>query len=97
MPKDLKLSVSSDKHAVFQLIFEIFKTVARFIKILSGHALIIKLIFIKFFSTIWEIGGQMSWDQCLAESLSWDQCLAKSLIVYICDSGNKRFSVILKN
>ena len=23
-----------------------------------------------FFRTIWEIGGQMSWGQCLAESLS---------------------------
>ena len=35
----------------------------------SGHSLIIKLIFIMFFRTYWEIGGQMSWDRCLAESL----------------------------
>jgi hypothetical protein len=33
--------------------------IASFIKISSGHSLIIKLIFIKFFRTIWEIGGQM--------------------------------------
>ena len=48
--------------SVFQLDFEIFRTIASFIKIPSGHSLIIKLIFIKFFRTIWEIGGQMSWD-----------------------------------
>ena len=28
-----------------------------------------KLIFVKFFRTIWEIGGPMSWDRCLTESL----------------------------
>jgi len=41
-------------HWVFQLDFKIFKTIASFIKISSGHSLIIKLIFIKFFRTIWE-------------------------------------------
>jgi len=51
--------------SVFQVDFEIFRISASFIKI----SLIIKLIFIKFFRTIWEIGGQMSWDRCLAESL----------------------------
>jgi len=55
--------------AVFHLHFEIFRTIASFIKISSGHSLIIKLIFIKFLRTIWEIGGQMSWHRCLAESL----------------------------
>ena len=35
--------------SVFQLDFEIFSTIARFIKISSGHSLIIKLIFIKKF------------------------------------------------
>ena len=44
-------------HTVFQLDFEIFRTIASFIKISSGHSLIIKLIFIKFFRIIWEIGG----------------------------------------
>jgi hypothetical protein len=34
---------------VFQLDFEIFRTIASFIKIISGHSLIIKQIFIKFF------------------------------------------------
>jgi hypothetical protein len=52
-----------------QLDFEIFRTIASFINISSWHSLINKLIFIKFFRTIWEIGGQMSWDRCLAESL----------------------------
>jgi len=56
-------------YSVFQPDFEIFRTIVSFIKISSGHSLIIKLIFIKFFRTIWEIGGQMSWDWCLAESL----------------------------
>jgi hypothetical protein len=55
--------------SAFQLDFEIFRTIVSFIKISSGHSLIIKLIFIKFFRTIWKIGGQMSWDQCLAESM----------------------------
>jgi hypothetical protein len=40
----------------------------KLIQISSGHSLIIKVIFIKFYRTIWEIGGQMSWDWCLAES-----------------------------
>jgi len=35
--------------AVFQLDFEIFRTIASFMKKCSGHSLIIKLIFIKFF------------------------------------------------
>jgi hypothetical protein len=39
---------------VFQLDFEIIKTIASFIKISSGHS-----IFIKFLRTICEIGGQM--------------------------------------
>ena len=39
---------------------------ASFIKISSGHSKI-KLIFIKFFRTIWEIGGQMLGDKSLAE------------------------------
>jgi len=47
-------------YAVFQLDIEIFRTIASFIKISSGHSLIIK-----------EIGLQMSWDRCLAESLLW--------------------------
>ena len=55
---------------VFQLDYEIFRTIANFIKISVGHSLLISLIFIKFFRTIGEIGGQMSWDHCLAESLS---------------------------
>ena len=42
---------------VFQLDFEIFRTIASFIKTYSGHSLIIKLNFIKFFRTILEIGG----------------------------------------
>jgi len=50
---------------VFQLDFEIFRTIANDIKISSEHSLIIKLIFMKIFRTIWEIDGQ---DQCLAES-----------------------------
>ena len=58
----------------FQLDFEIIRTIASFIKISSGHSLIIKLIFIKFFRTIGEIGGQMSWDQCIAESLIYANC-----------------------
>jgi len=62
---------STDFTTVFQLDFEIFRAIASFIKISTGHSLIIKLIFIKFFRTIWEIGGQMSWDQCLAESLHY--------------------------
>jgi len=58
---------------VFQLDFEIFRTIASFIKISSSHSLINKLIFIKFFGTIWEIGGQMSRDPCLAEScVNWN-------------------------
>ena len=60
---------SKNLRPVFQLDFEIFRTIASFIKISSGHSLMIKLIFIKFFRIIWEIGGQMSWDQHLAESL----------------------------
>ena len=51
------------------IIYQRFRTIVSFIKISSGHSLIIKLIFIKFFRTIWKIGGQMSWDQCLAESM----------------------------
>ena len=37
---------------IFQLDFEIFRTIASFIKISSEHSLVIKLIFIKFFRTI---------------------------------------------
>jgi hypothetical protein len=37
---------------VFQLDFEIFRTIASFIKISSGHFIIIKQIFMKFFRTI---------------------------------------------
>ena len=55
--------------SVFQLDFKIFRTIVSFIKISSGQSLIIKLIFIKFFKTVWEIYGQMSWDRCLAEAL----------------------------
>jgi hypothetical protein len=55
--------------SVFQLDFDIFRTIASFIKISSGHSVIIKIILIKFFRTIWEIGGKMSWDRCQAESL----------------------------
>ena len=75
---------STDFTTVFQLDFEIFRTIASFIKISSGHSLIIKLIFIKFFRTIWEIGGQMSWDQCLAESLHY--------IMKKCSLGIKQYS-----
>ena len=49
--------------------FGIFRTIASFIKISLGHSLIIRQIFIKFFRTILEIGVQMSWVQCLTESL----------------------------
>jgi hypothetical protein len=38
--------------AVFQIDFEIFRTIAHFLKISSGHSFIIELIFIKFFMTI---------------------------------------------
>ena len=57
--------------SVFKLDFEIFRTIASFIKISSGHFFIIKIIIIKFFRIIWEIGGQTSWDRCLAESLPY--------------------------
>jgi hypothetical protein len=40
--------------------FEIFRTIVSFIKISSGHSLIIKIIFTKFFRTIEEIGRKMS-------------------------------------
>ena len=59
----------SHHNTVFQPDFEIFRTISSFTKISSGHSLIIELIFIKFFRKIWEIGGQMSWYWCLAESL----------------------------
>jgi hypothetical protein len=44
--------------------YRILRTIgiASLIKISTEHSLIIKLIIIKFFRTIWEIGGQMSWD-----------------------------------
>ena len=67
---------------MFQLDFEISRTIASFIKISSGHSLIIKLIFIKFFRTSWEIGGQMFWDWCLADSLNISELL-KLLIWYV--------------
>ena len=54
--------------SVFQLDFKIFRTIVSFIKISSGQSLIIKLIFIKFFKTVWETYGQMSWDWSLAEA-----------------------------
>ena len=38
--------------SVFQLDFEIFRIIAIFIQISSGHFLIIKLLFTKFFRTI---------------------------------------------
>jgi len=38
--------------SVLQLDFEIFTTIASFIKISSGHSFIIKQIFTKFFRTI---------------------------------------------
>ena len=41
--------------SVFQLDFEIFRIIASFIKTSSGHSLIIKLISIKFFRTIWQL------------------------------------------
>jgi hypothetical protein len=44
---------------VFQLDFEIFKAIASYVKISSRHSIIIKLIFIKYFRTIWEIGWQL--------------------------------------
>jgi hypothetical protein len=53
----------------FSLTLKSSRTIASFIKMSSWHSLKIKLIFIKFFRTIWEIGGQMSWDWWLAESL----------------------------
>jgi hypothetical protein len=40
------------KLSVFQLDFEVFRTIASFIKISPRHSLIIKLIFIKFIRTI---------------------------------------------
>jgi len=52
-------------NSVFQLDFKIFRTRASFIKISSGHSLIIKLILIQFCRTIWEIDGKMSWNRCL--------------------------------
>ena len=42
---------SNGNTAVLQLDFEILRTIAMFITISSGHSLIIKLIFIKFFRT----------------------------------------------
>ena len=52
------LCLNLSESPVYQLNFEIFGTIARFIKISSEYSLIIKLIFIKFFTTIWEIGGK---------------------------------------
>jgi hypothetical protein len=49
---DLNQHMNWEIHSVFQLHFEIFRTIASFIKISSGHSLIIKLIFVKFFRTI---------------------------------------------
>ena len=46
--------------SMFHLDFEIFRTIASFVKISSEHSLIIKLIFIKFFRTCLEMGGKMS-------------------------------------
>ena len=48
----LLAALKNGKNSVFQLDFEMFRTVASYIKISSGHSLIIKLIFMKFFSTI---------------------------------------------
>jgi hypothetical protein len=52
--------MESDINAVFQLDFEIFRTIACFIKISSGHSLKIKLIVIKFFKSIWETGDRFT-------------------------------------
>ena len=46
------LSIQKKINSVFQLDFEIFRTIASFIKISGVNSLIIKLIFIKFFRTI---------------------------------------------
>ena len=43
------LHFNHSRFKVFHLNFEIFRTIASFIKISWGHSLIIKLIFIKFF------------------------------------------------
>ena len=79
-------------YAVFQLDFEIFRAIASFMKISSGHSLIIKLIFIKIFRTMWEIGGQMSWDWCLAQSLDmiWLVILFSVGVIY--DIQNRTFT-----
>ena len=49
--KEIEKNSNNISTAVFQLDFEIFRTIASFIKISSGHSLKIKLIFIKFFRT----------------------------------------------
>jgi hypothetical protein len=67
--KDHTNSLGNSSVSDRQLDLEIFRTIASFIKISSGHSLIIKLFFIKFFRTIREISGQMSGGRCLAESI----------------------------
>ena len=54
---------------VFQLDFWNLQDNCQFYKNIFRTFFIIKLIFIKFFRRIWEIGWQMFGDQCLAESL----------------------------
>jgi hypothetical protein len=81
--------------SAFQLDFEIFRTIVSFIKISSGHSLIVKLIFIKFFRTIWEIGGQMSCDRCLAELLyryCWQ--ITYIFLVEICQEDTLLFVLV---
>ena len=47
-----KNNTSYGRLTVFQLDFEFFRTIVSFIKISSGHSLIIKLILLQFFMTI---------------------------------------------
>jgi hypothetical protein len=63
----------------------VYVSIASLIKISSGHSFIIKLISIKFFRSIWEIDGQMSWDGCLTESLNiFSECYIDCSYLFIC-------------
>jgi hypothetical protein len=68
----LEADVAAHEVCVFQLDFEIFRIIAIFIQISSGHFLIITT-FYKVLQDNLTIGGQMFWDQCLAESLHFIQ------------------------
>ena len=46
------LLARESRSSVFELAFEIFRTIAIFIQISSGHSLIIELFFIKIFMTV---------------------------------------------